>query len=659
VLKDAIALHRTGRLAEAADLYRQALARNPEDGEALHLLGLIEFQRKNAVAAVALMDSAVKLNPDNAVCHCDRAVVLRALGRFDESIASCDRALALKPVYAEAHVNRGAALFDARRYAEAVASYDSALAIRPDQADAHAGRGHALQALERFDEAIASYDRALGLKPGFADVLVRRGDAQRRLKRFDDAVASYDRALEVRPDYPYLPGISLLYKLRICDWSGLEHDIAELDRRIGAGKRASPPFTALVLPLSAERQRACAEIYVRDRNAEHSVLAPLGPYQHDRIRLGYFSADYRNHPTAFLTAGMFEHHDRSRFEVSAFSLDSSKHDAMRARLERTFDRFIEVDTLSDRDIALLARAREIDIAIDLGGFTEGSRTGIFAFRAAPVQVNYLGYPGTMGAGYFDYLIADAVVIPSTEQRHYAEKIAYLPDSYQANDSRRTISDRMFTRTECGLPERGFVFCCFNRSYKILPPVFDVWMRLLRGVPGSVLWLLAEDQGAMERLRAHANIRGIDPGRLVFAKQMPLAEHLARHRLADLFLDTVPYNAHTTASDALWTELPVLTCLGDTFPGRVGASLLHAVGMPELIAADLAAYEALALELATNAKRLLILRQKLAIHRLTQPLFDTARFTRNIERVFRAMWERQRSGLPPEHIDLSTGPGRVP
>ena len=493
MLDEAIALHRKGRLAEAADLYRQALARNPEDGEALHLLGLIEFQRKNAVAALALMDSAVKLNPDNAVCHCNRAVVLRALGRFDDAIASCDRALALKPVYAEAHVNRGAALFDARRYAEAVASYDGALAIRPDQADAHAGRGHALQALERFDEAVASYDKALGIKPSSADVLVRRGDAQRRLKRFDDAVASYDRALAVRPDYPFLPGISLLYKLRICDWSGLEHDIAELDRRIDAGERASPPFAALVLPLSAERQRACAEIYVRDRNAEHSVLAPLRAYQHDRIRLGYFSADYRNHPVAFLAAGMFEHHDRSRFEVNAFSLDSTKHDAMRARLERTFDRFIEVDTLSDRDIALLARDREIDIAIDLSGFTEGSRTGIFAFRAAPIQVNYLGYPGTMSAPYIDYLIADQVVIPPTQQQHYAEKIAYLPGSYQVNDSKRVISDRRFTRTECGLPERGFVFCCFNRSYKILPPVFDVWMRLLRGVPGSVLWLLAEDQ----------------------------------------------------------------------------------------------------------------------------------------------------------------------
>ena len=466
MLDEAIALHRKGRLAEAADLYRQALARNPEDGEALHLLGLIEFQRKNAVAALALMDSAVKLNPYNAVCHCNRAVVLRALGRFDDAIASCDRALALKPVYAEAHVNRGAALFDARRYAEAVASYDGALAIWPDQADAHAGRGHALQALERFDEAVASYDKALGIKPSSADVLVRRGDAQRRLKRFDDAVASYDRALAVRPDYPFLPGISLLYKLRICDWSGLEHDIAELDRRIDAGERASPPFAALVLPLSAERQRACAEIYVRDRNAEHSVLAPLRAYQHDRIRLGYFSADYRNHPVAFLAAGMFEHHDRSCFEVNAFSLDSTKHDAMRARLERTFDRFIEVDTLSDRDIALLARDREIDIAIDLSGFTEGSRTEIFAFRAAPIQVNYLGYPGTMSAPYIDYLIADQVVIPPTQQQHYAEKIAYLPGSYQVNDLKRVISDRMFTRTECGLPERGFVFCCFNRSYKI-------------------------------------------------------------------------------------------------------------------------------------------------------------------------------------------------
>jgi predicted O-linked N-acetylglucosamine transferase (SPINDLY family) len=651
VLDEAIALHRKGRLAEAAELYRKVLIENPLAPEALHLLGLIEFQRKNANAALVLMDRSIEIDPGDAGCHSNRGVVLRSLGRFGEAIASFDRVLALRPANADAHLNRGAALFDVGRYVDAVADYDRALSMKPNHADAHTGRGHALQALGRLDEAVESYEKALSIKPDSADVLVRRGDAQRKLKRFDDAIASYQKALDVRPDYPFLQGTLLLYKLRICDWHSLDRDASELERKIEGGERVSPPFTALVLPLSAARQRTCAEIYVRERHAPNTSLPPLQRHRHDRIRLGYFSADYRNHPVAALAAGMFEHHDRSRFEVIAFSLESSKHDAMRARLEKAFDRFIAVDTLSDRDAALIARSHEIDIAIDLSGFTDGSRTGIFACRAAPIQVNYLGYPGTMGTDYIDYIVADDVVIPPAEQQHYAEKIAYVPDTYQVNDSRRVISDRVFKRTECGLPERGFVFCCFNRSYKVLPAVFDVWMRLLRGVPDSVLWLLAEDQGAMERLRTEAKKRGVDPGRLVFAKQMLLAEHLARQRVADLFLDTLPYNAHTTASDALWAGLPVLTCLGNTFPGRVGASLLRAVGMPELIAADLAAYESLALELAMDSARLPPLKQKLAAGRPTQPLFDTARFTRNIERVFLSMWERQQAGLEPDHIHV--------
>jgi len=305
--------------------------------------------------------------------------------------------------------------------------------------------------------------------------------------------------------------------------------------------------------------------------------------------------------------------------------------------------------MSDKDVALLARNLEIDIAVDLNGFTQGSRTDIFAMRAAPIQVNYLGYPGTMGADYIDYLITDSTLIPENQQQHYVEKLIYLPDTYQVNDSKRPIADRLFTRAECGLPEGGFVFCCFNNNYKVTLEIFDIWMRLLKTVESSVLWLLEDNISATKNLSAEAQGRGIAPERLVFAKRIELSEHLARHRLADLFLDTLPYNAHTTASDALWAGLPVLTCLGNTFPGRVAASLLNAIGLPELITHNLDEYEALALKLATNPQWLLSLRQKLEVNRSTHRLFDTAAFTKHIESAYVSMWTRHQAGLAPEHI----------
>jgi len=370
-----------------------------------------------------------------------------------------------------------------------------------------------------------------------------------------------------------------------------------------------------------------------------------------RIRLGYFSADLYHHATANLMAGLFEQHDRSCFEVIAFSFGPSKADAMRRRLEGAFDQFHDVGYLSDSGIAELATRIGIDIAIDLKGFTQHARSGIFAQRVAPLQVNYLGYPGTMAADYIDYLIADQDVIPSGHTAHYREKIVWLPHCYQVNDDRRALADDTFNRRGAGLPEQGFVFCCFNNNWKITPAVFSLWMQLLQRVPGSVLWLLEDTPLAAANLRRAAAAHGIAAGRLVFAPRMSLDQHLARHRVADLFLDTLPYNAHTTASDALWAGLPVITRQGETFASRVAASLLKAVGLPELITASADAYLALALELANDAPRLAALHQKLADNRLVQPLFDTRLFARHIEAGYTAMWQRYQAGLPPDHITV--------
>jgi predicted O-linked N-acetylglucosamine transferase (SPINDLY family) len=348
-------------------------------------------------------------------------------------------------------------------------------------------------------------------------------------------------------------------------------------------------------------------------------------------------------------AEIFERHDRSRFEVTAFSFGPEKQDAMRARVSKAFERFVDVRGLQDAGVAALARKLSVDIAVDLKGHTEDARPGIFAQRAAPVQVAYLGYPGTMGAGYMDYIIADATVIPEAHKEHYTEKVVWLPDSYQANDSTRPISSRTYSRGLEGLPETGFVFCCFNANYKFLPGTFDAWMRILKHVQGSVLWLIEDNAEAVANLRKEAVRRGVDAGRLVFAGRLPQAEHLARQRLADLFLDTLPCNAHTTTSDALWAGLPVLTRSGETFAGRVAASLLKAVGLPELVVATQEAYEALAIALASDPARLAAIRRKLSAARLTSPLFDAARFAHNIEAAYVAMHERHLAGALPDHF----------
>ena len=362
--------------------------------------------------------------------------------------------------------------------------------------------------------------------------------------------------------------------------------------------------------------------------------------------MAYLSADFYAHATAFLMAGVFEHHDRARFETDAVSFSPDDASQMRARLERAFDRFTDVHGMDDAAVAAMLREMEIDIAVDLKGYTGGARPGILAFRPAPVQIHYLAYPGTMGAGFIDYLLADRTVVPEEERKFYMEQIAYLPDSYQCNDSARRISERTATREESGLPESGFVFCCFNSNYKIMPEMFDIWMRLLHAIPGSVLWLLEENPAATANLLREAQTRGVAAERLVFAKRIALPDHLARLRNADLVLDTLPYGAHTTASDALWAGVPVLTCLGSTFAGRVAASLLWALGLPELIAHSRDEYETAARNLARDASALAAIKARLAENRDTYPLFDTARITRNLEAAYTQMWERQQRGMPP-------------
>ena len=498
-----------------------------------------------------------------------------------------------------------------------------------------------MRELGRIDEALASYDKAIELKGDYAEAYNNRGNLLRETKQLDKSLESYAKALEINPDYEYLFGTLIHTSMFICDWSRYDEFVRDLFAKIKDHKKVTPSFPVLALTDSLEVQRQAAQIWVDDKHPENTSLGPIAKVEgviKPKIRLGYYSADFHDHATAYLMAELFERHDKSKFELIAFSFGPDKKDAMRQRVSAAFDQFLDVRLKSDKEIAELSREMGIDIAVDLKGFTQDQRLGIFSYRAAPIQVSYLGYPGTMAAPYIDYLIADRTLIPEESQRHYSEKIVYLPHSYQVNDRQRVIAQKVFTREELGLPKEGFVFCCFNNNFKITPATFDGWVRVLKAVEGSVLWLLEDNMAAGRNLRKEAQARGLDPNRLVFAKRMKLPEHLARHRAADLFLDTLPYNAHTTASDALWAGLPVLTCMGESFASRVAASLLNAIELPELITDTQQEYEAMAIGLAKDSDKLKGIRDKLERNRLTTPLFDTNLFTEHIENAYTKLYQ---------------------
>ena len=661
-------LHQQGRLSEARSLYEAVLKKQPKHFDALHMLGVLCFQSGQLDRAATLIKKAIALVPDFAQAHNNLGNVLQDQRLFDAALVSYNKALALDPGFAEAHNNRGDLLQVLGRWDAALASYDRAIELDSSNAIALYNRGNALKAIARYDDAIASYDRAIELVSDYADAWHNRGHALAELRKFEQAVQSYDRALAYRDDIPELAGTRLNLKMHMCQWRDFDRELALLLDQVDAGKKVCPPFPFLALCDDGARQRKLAERWVQDRFPKKSPASPIPKRgKHEKIRLGYFSADYWNHPVAYLIAGVFDHHDRSRFEVHAFSSGPDTQDAMRKRLEQSFDHFHDVREKSAKDVVALARKLEIDIAIDLSGLTKGCRPDLFAARVAPIQINYLGYPGTMGADFIDYVIGDPILIPTEINQakngspetqlpdslsFYSEKIIFLPHSYQANDNKRPIANRTFNRAELNLPESGFVFCCFNSNYKILPATFDSWMTILKAVPDSVLWLLQGSDQTQSNLRHEALSRGVDPSRLVFAQNMPVELHLARQRAADLFLDTLPYNAHTTASDALWAGLPVLTIAGQSFASRVAASLLHAIDLPELVTTSASSFEALAIELAGNPEKLRAIRDKLAQNRLSSPLFNTGLFTHHLESAFESIHARRLAGQTVDHLRVN-------
>jgi protein O-GlcNAc transferase len=634
---------------KALDCYENVLKINPGNAQALSNQGAILAGLRRDEEALSCFERALAINPSFPATWSNTGNTLNKLKRYDEALAHYDRAIQLDPDYADTWSNKGNALSNLKRYDEALAHYDRAIRLEPDNADAWYNKGYTLSNLKRYSEALAHYDRAVQITPENADVWYKKANALNELKRYDEALAHYDQAIKLKPNHDYFYGDRLSTKMSICDWTEVDVQLAELVNKIESNVNAATPFTLLGIKDSPSLQRKVAGTYAQNFPANRLLGKISKRPSTGKIRVGYYSNEFHNHATAFLTAELFEMHDRNKFEVLAFSFGADRNDAMRNRLRSSFDQFINVRNKSDQEIAQLSREMEVDIAVDLQGYQTEHRAGIFAYQAAPIQVNYLAYPGTMGTECIDYIIADRTLIPPESQQYYSEKIVYLPDTYQANDRRRAISDSKFTREELGMPSAGFVFCCFNTNYKITPKTFSGWIKILKEVDGSVLWLLEGSQIAVRNLQNEAEKRGVSAGRLIFAKHMNLPEHLARHRLADLFLDTLPYNAHTTASDALWAGLPVLTCQGESFASRVASSLLNAIHLPELIAHSQEDYEQLAIELAKHPARLAEIKKKLANNRLTTPLFDTPRYTKHLEAAYTAMYKRYQADLLPDHI----------
>lgn len=650
---------------------------NPQRAASLYALALAQLQNGEAAVAGQTLQELTLLQPcDAAVLHLQAATAL-ALRQPELAVRAVSKVIKRHPGDAPAWFNLGQALLMAQDWPRAVLAFDRLLALQPDNPEGYYGRALAWRAQGEHGKAGKDASQALHLLPEHTGALQEQANAFLNAGAPDRALTAYTELENKLPGAPFVACMRLFLARQLCRWAPLglplladeaqpvtvdttaeavaAAELATLRLRAQRGELALEPFAALVLYDDPALQMQVTGMFMQRLHPQ--VESPLpssfaSGQSGGRLRVAYVSSDFYNHATAYLLAGVLEAHDKAAVEVFLLSYGVPVHDAMRLRLMRACDRWIDVRDKPDAEVAALCRDLGVHIAVDLKGLTRDSRPGIFAHRAAPLQVNWLGYPGTLAAQYYDYMLADRVVIAAAQRAHYSEAMAYLPHCYQPNDDRRVISPVRSGRAEHGLPEDGLVLCCFNNSFKITSPVWALWMRLLSQTPGSVLWLLKPQSVAVAHLREQATLQGVDPGRLVFASFMDLPQHLARLQLADLSLETLPYNAHTTASDALWAGVPHITCMGESFASRVGASLLHAAGLPELVTCSMAEYANLASVLLQDHARRKELRSRLASRRHGSALFDTPGFARHLERAFDHMASRQKGGLAPEDFDVA-------
>jgi tetratricopeptide (TPR) repeat protein len=644
-------LKELGRYDEAIASLDKAIQLDRNFVEAYNNKGNVLQAIEDYEEAILSYNKAISIDSNFVQAYNNKGNAFERLHQFEEALDCYLKALAINPNYAEAYSNRGLVFFKLKRYSEALSEFDKAIVINPLLSEAWTHKGEVLHELEYFSDAISHFDKALEIKPNFAEAWADKAAAYGAMKSYADSLSSYERAYSIKPTLNYLLGDFVHTQMFICDWTNIEDRLVELQNRIISGDRAASPFKVLSAFDSPKLNLLSAKSWVTDKFPTSKELVVFEKNKHSKIKVGYFSADFINHPVAILTSELFELHDRNRFEVYGFSLARpNPEDQVQIRLRNTFDKFIDIQDIPTQEVVRMAREMELDIAIDLGGHTLNAPTQIMASRVAPLQINYLGYPGTMGADYIDYIIADKILIPADSREFYSEKVIYLPDSYMVDDSSRLPSSRIFTRQECGLPEEGFVFCCFNNSYKFNKKMLKSWVKILNATPKSVVWISENTEIFRKNLIAEFEKMGINGSRIIFAKRMdPMADHLARYKLADLFLDTNPYNAHTTAVDALKAGIPVLTLLGNVFAGRVAASLLSAIGLQELIVDSLREYEALAIDLANNPQKIKYFKNRLKENQNKEPLFNTKLYVKNIESAFIEIHRRHIEGDSLEHI----------
>ena len=675
-LNRGIALEKLKRYEEAIKCYDQIIILKPEKEEAYLNRGAALEKLKRYDEAIKSYKNAIRLKYDNDKAYFNLGIIYSKLKRYDESQKFYEKALQLRddpkeevflndnyeeqiikykneinldPDNAKAHLKIGDIFRKLGRVDDAVQSYDLAIKIRPDFVQAHINRGIIFIKLNCHTEAIINFSYAIEIEPNNVQALVLRSSANKEIGNHVEAIKDDERASLLKPDMPYLLGGLLDSRMKICNWDNFDSQRNELTKKIENEEHVIGPFLAIAYFENPQLHKNVTELYNKKNYPLNKSFPKIKNFpSHKKIRIGYFSGDFRNHPVSILTAELFELHDSDKFEIYAFSYGPK--DFFTERLEKSFDEFIDIEKMPDSDVVLLGRKMEIDIAVDLGGYSGDERVGIFARKVAPIQLSYIGYLGTMGSEYYDYLLADKHIIPKVMRKCFSEKIIYLP-SFQVNDNKKIFPDTIFTRENLGLPKTGFVFCCFNNNYKILPTTFDSWMRILGRVESSVLFLYAPNEKVKKNLQKEAVARGINADRLIFGATVSMSDYLARYRNADLFLDTSPYNAGATASDALRSELPLITLTGSSFASRHAASILNAVGLPELITESKEEYELLAIELATNSKKFSEIKTKLAMNLSDSLLLDTKLFSRNIEGAYQKIYKRYQDGLAPDHIHI--------
>jgi predicted O-linked N-acetylglucosamine transferase (SPINDLY family) len=653
MLQQAIQAFQDGNFDVASSILKATLQADISNADTIFDLGVACAEANRLTEALIIFYCLQPYKNSDGTILYNLGLIYSLQGKHQLALDAYELALKIQPDDIATLINKGAIHNQMKDFSLALEALDYAIQINQNYHEAYSNKANALSGLKRYDEALINHDKALILQPDFADGYVNKANTLIELKRYDESIACYEKALTLNTSIDYVPDILFHTKMKICSWSDFKNSLEDISKRVMVGERVIQPFPLLSLLDDASLHKQASEIFARNKYPENPILGPIPKHpKKEKIRIGYFSADFKNHAVSILTAELFELHDKDRFEIIAFSFGVDDKSPIRSRLSQAFSQFIDVRGMSDLDIAKLSRELRVDIAVDLSGYTSDNRTGIFSYRAAPIQVNWLGYPGTIGANFMDYIVADKTIIPAQSEQFYTEKVVSLPDTYIVDDSKRLASSRVFTRAELGLPENVFVFCCFNNDYKFNPQVLDAWARILLQVKNSVVWISENNQSFKGNITAEFNQRGIDSSRVIFAQRQDLmADHLARYALADLFLDTCPYNAHTTALDSLKAGIPVLTLMGQSFASRVAASLLRAVGLPELIANTWEEYEALAIELAMSPQKLAQMKSRLADNRMTAPLFNTPLFTKNLETAYSKMYERYQADLPVDHISI--------